>query len=159
MFNFINKQFGYGAIVGAIIIAIIGAWLHFKYPNEIKIKIKDETPTTTTIKVVPPDYQKCLDCINSKGEIHESISNNVMNIFYENSCIKAEKQVTLEAFGQRKHFLMFQLTDTVDTKSYRQYGADISYFYMLFNNIGLGGGLGINTQPAVNFHAGLLVNW
>lgn len=150
------KKYLIGGVIGFVLAGILGIG-YWKYNP--KIIITQETPTTTTITNIPPDYDHCIKCVESEGKISESIDiKNVMTITYEDMCKKAEKQVTLKAVGQRKHFLIFEISNSIYSDSFITYGGNLSYYYMLWDRLGIGGGTLIN-QKSANFHAGLVWSW
>jgi hypothetical protein len=145
---------GFGA--GAIVAGLLTLWWHTSNPV---IKIVKETPTVTTVTHQPSDYQTCKDCVNSKGEIKETINDkNVMHITYEDACKAAEKDVTLKSYSPNRHLLMFQFVNTSFKDSLITYGGDVSYYYMLWNRLGLGGGIMANAK-SISPHFGIVYSW
>jgi len=149
-----NSLIGFG--IGCILTGIIMLFWHNANP---KIKIVGETPTTTTVTHPPVDFKACDDCVKSKGEIKETINEkNVMHITYEDDCKAAYKDVTLKSFSPNRHLLIFQIMNTSFSDKLITYGGDISYYYMLWDRLGIGGGIAFNSR-SLSEHAGIVYSW
>ena len=145
---------GFGA--GVILTGLIMLYWHNANPI---IKIVKESPTTTTVTKPPADYQTCIDCVNSEGNIREVIDEqNVMHIVYADDCKMAEKSVTLKSYSPIKHLLMLSIVNTSYSDKIITYGGEVSYYYMLWDRIGIGCGITANNR-SISEHAGIVYSW
>ena len=145
---------GFGA--GVILTGLLMLYWHNANPI---IKIVKESPTTTTVTNPPADYQACKDCVNSEGNIREVIDEqNVMHIVYTDDCKMAEKSVTLKSYSPIKHLLMFSIVNTSYSDKIITYGGEVSYYYMLWDRIGIGCGITANSR-SISEHAGIVYSW
>jgi hypothetical protein len=141
--------------IGCLLTGLIMLYWH----NTNPIKIIGETPTTTITTHAPVDFKACDDCVKSKGEIKESINEkDIMHITYEDDCKFAYKDVTLKAYSPNRHLLIFQIMNTSYSNKLINYGGDISYYYMLWNRFGIGGGIAFNLK-SFSEHAGIVYSW
>jgi hypothetical protein len=143
-----------GVIITAIITTIIASNYYKKHP----IVITKETHTTTEVTKIPKDYNECLVCLNSKGEISEKMNENVMHITYKDKCKTAYKDVTLKSIDLKRHFLTLQISNTAYENSYKNYGGLITYSYMLWDKIGISCGVNADLK-SVGVSAGVSYGW
>jgi len=148
------KQIVISFISGVIITGLLGFTYYKKHP----IIITNETTTTTTVTQNPSDYESCIVCLKSKGEISEKINGNVMYIEYHDKCKKASKEVTLKSVDIRKNFITVQVTDTIYENSYKNYGGAITYSYMMWNKIGISCGINANLK-SIGVSIGFSYGW
>jgi len=152
--NLNYKQIVISFIAGAILAGAISISYYKKHP----IIIVKETPTTTIVTQFPKDYESCITCLKSKGEISEKINGNVMHIEYHDKCKTAYKDVTLKSVDLKRHFLTAQISNTVYEDSYKNYGGLITYSYMIWDKIGISCGLQANTK-SIGLSAGICYGW
>ncbi len=143
-----------GVIITAVITTIIASNYYKKHP----IIITKESHTTTEVTQNPKDYNECLECLNSKGEISEKMNENVMHIVYKDKCKTAFKDVTLKSIDLKRNFLTVQVSNTIYENSYQNYGGIITYSYMLWDKIGISCGISANLK-SMGISAGISYGW
>jgi hypothetical protein len=150
------KKIFIGMIIGAVLISTFWFWW---YKTNPKIVIASETPTITTVYNPPKTDKEAMDCVNSMGVISGEINDkNVFHVVYEDACKRSEKNFFLKSQERRKHMVFIQAVNTFDKNSVANYGVDVSYLYLIYGSVGVGGGLMVN-RTSISPHIGVVYSW